>query len=162
MAILWSRGIDTTVDRIREEIGWPYDDGATSYDDLRGALARHGVRFSSPFLNANRELYTLLDRGHIAFVLIQSGLVDKTPGNPAANMVGRYYDDDEGHYVIVKGYSLDHRYLVVYDPYPVDWDSNSLRYGDGVTQIGKDRYYPTDEVLAALKTREVIEIYPGT
>jgi hypothetical protein len=162
MAILWARGLDTTVDQIREEIGWPYDDGATSYDDLRGSLARHGVRFSSPFLTANRELYSLLDKGHIAFLLIQSGLIDTTPGNPAANMVGRYYDDDEGHYVIVKGYSLDHRYLVVYDPYPVDWESNSLRYGDGITQIGKDRYYPADQVFAALKTREVIEIYPGT
>ena len=162
MAILWARGIDTTVDQIRAEIGWPYEDGATSYDDLRGALSRHGVRFSSPFLTATRGLYSLLDRGHIAFILVQSGMIDRTQGNPATNMVGRYYDDDEGHYVIVKGYSLDHRYLVVYDPYPVDWESNSLRYGDGVTQIGKDRYYPTDEVFAALKTREVIEIYPGT
>jgi hypothetical protein len=162
MAILWARGIDTTVDRIRAEIGWPYEDGATSYDDLRSALSRHGVRFSSPYITANRALYSLLDRGHIAFVLLQSGMIDKAQGNPAANMVGRYYDDDEGHYVIVKGYSLDHRFLVVYDPYPVDWESNSLRYGDGVTQIGKDRYYPTDQVFAALKTREVIEIYPGT
>jgi hypothetical protein len=162
MAILWARGVDTAVDQIRQEIGWPYDDGATSYDDLRGALARHGVRFASPFLKANRELYSLLDRGHIAFLLIQSGLIDRTTGNPATNMVGRYYEDDEGHYVIVKGYSLDHRYLVVYDPYPVDWEANSLRYGDGVTQIGKDRYYPADQVFAALKTREVIEISPGT
>lgn len=160
MAILWSKGKDFTVDEIREEIGWPYDDGATSYDNLRDELARHGVRFSSPFLAGTRSLYSILDRGHIAFVLIQSGMIAKTEGNPATNMVGRYYDDDEGHYLIVKGYSLDHRYLVVYDPYPVDWESDSLRYGDGVTRIGKDRYYPTDQLFAALKTPEVIEIYP--
>ena len=161
MAILWAQGRDFAVDQIRQEIGWPYEDGSTSYDNLRASLARHGVRYASPILSGARALFSLLDRGHIAFILIQSGLVARATGNPATNPVGRYYDDDAGHYVIVKGYSLDHRYLVVYDPYPADWESNSLRYGDGVTQIGKDRYYATNQVLTALKTPEVIEIFPG-
>jgi hypothetical protein len=161
MAILWARGEDIAVDAIRQEIGWPYQDGATSLDDLRGALSRHAVRYQSPRLASSRSLFSLIDRGHIAFLLIQSGTIARAEGNPAATTVGRYYDDDEGHYVIAKGYSLDHRYVVVYDPYPVSWESNSLRYADGVTMIGKDRYYPVDEVFSALKTREVVEIFPG-
>jgi hypothetical protein len=51
---------------------------------------------------------------------------------------------------------------VVYDPYPVDWDTNALRYSDGATMIGKNRYYPAADLFAALKTRDVIEVSPET
>lgn len=67
-------------------------------------------------------------------------------------------DDDGGHYILVKGYSLDRRYFVVYDPYPADWEKNSLRYEDGVTMIGKNRYYRSTQLMAALKTRKSIEV----
>ncbi len=66
-----------------------------------------------------------MDRGHIALVLVQSGIIEKVQGDPVSDLVGRYYDDDEGHYVLVKGYTLDKGFFVVYDPYPVDWESNS-------------------------------------
>ena len=91
-------------------------------------------------------------------MLIQSGGIEKVDGDPATNLVGRYYDDDLGHYVLVKGYSLDKGYFVVYDPYPVDWESNSLRYADEVTMIGKNRYYPARQLFGALKTRMVLEV----
>ncbi len=162
MAILWSRGEDVPVEAVREEIGWPYEDGSTSFDDLQAVLQRHKVRVTSPTLSSPRSLVDVLDRGHIVFVLIQSGAISKSSGDPSATIVGRYYDDDEGHYVIVKGYSLDHRFFVVYDPYPVDWETNALRYADGATMIGKNRYYSSAELFAALKTRSVIEVFPGT
>ena len=162
MAILFSRGQDFPVETIRDEIGFPYEDGSTSFDDLRGSLQRHGVHSGMPTLSTPRTLTDIVDRGHIALVLIQTGNITKTAGDPRRDLVGRYYDDDEGHYVIVKGYSLDRRYFVVYDPYPVDWDSNSLRYGDGTTMIGKNRYYPASELFASLKTPTVIEVSPET
>lgn len=162
MAILWARGQDIPVESIRGEIGWPYEDGATSFDDLLGALRRHRVQTSTPSISSPSGLVSVLDRGHIAMVLIRSGLIPKVQGDPSRNLVGRYYDDDEGHYVIVKGYSLDRRYFVVYDPYPVDWDTNALRYSDGATMIGKNRYYPAADLFAALKTRDVIEVSPET
>jgi hypothetical protein len=162
MAILWARGQDVSVQAIRDEIGWPYEDGSTSFDDLRSSLQRHGVHSATPSLATPRALADIVDRGHIAFVLIQTGSISRTEGDPSRDLVGRYYDDDEGHYVIVKGYSLDHRYFIVYDPYPVDWDTNALRYADGATMIGKNRYYPSDELFTALKTRTVIEVAPET
>jgi hypothetical protein len=58
----------------------------------------------------------------------------------------------------VKGYTLDKGYFVVYDPYPVDWESNSLRYGDDVSMIGKNRYYPADQLFKALRTPLVLEV----
>jgi hypothetical protein len=160
MAILWARGKDIPVQQIRAEIGYPNDDGGTSFDDLGGSLGRHGVSYRSPTLSSPRDLVSILDHGHLAFVLIQSGDIQKVKGDPTANLVGRYYDDDEGHYVLVKGYSLDWNYFVVYDPYPVDWESNSLRYADEVTMIGKNRYYSAPQLFDALKTRMVIEVTP--
>jgi len=159
MAIFWSRGLDIPVQAIRDEIGYPYDDGAVSFDNLTDALARHRVKFSAPQLAGPDDLRKILDRGHLAVVLIQSGDIQKVRGNPVTNLVGRYYDDDEGHYVLVKGYTLDNGFFVVYDPYPVDWESNSLRYGDDVSPIGKNRFLPADQLFDALKTQVVIEVW---
>jgi hypothetical protein len=159
MAVLWARGQDVPVQTIRDEIGYPYDDGAVSFDNLTDALGRHRVKFTLPELGGPGDLRKILDRGHLAVVLIQSGDIQKVHGDPVTNLVGRYYDDDEGHYVLVKGYTLDNGFFVVYDPYPVDWESNSLRYGDNVSMIGKNRYLPADQVFDALKTSVVIEVW---
>ena len=161
MAILWSRGQDIPVQNIREEIGYPYDDGAVSFDNLRDALGRHKVPFAVPQLAGPADLRTILDRGHIALVLVQSGIIAKVQGDPVSDLVGRYYDDDEGHYVLVKGYTLDKGFFVVYDPYPVDWESNSMRYEDDVSMIGKNRYYPAQQLFNALKTPLVLEVSPN-
>jgi hypothetical protein len=158
MSILWARGLDVPVQEIRSEIGYPYDDGATSFDDLRESLGRHRISYRSPTLSGPRDLVGILDHGHLALVLIQSGGIEKVAGDPASNLVGRYYDDDLGHYILVKGYSLDKGYFVVYDPYPVDWESNSMRYSDDISPIGKNRYYPAQELFAALKTKMVLEV----
>ena|SRR5208337_4083296 len=158
MAILWAQGQDIPVQDIREEIGYPYDDGAVSFDNLSASLGRHKVPFMTPQLAEPADLRKIVDRGHIALVLIQSGSIEKVQGDPVTDLVGRYYDDDEGHYVLVKGYTLDNSFFVVYDPYPVDWESNSLRYEDDVSMIGKNRYYPADELFSALKTPLVLEV----
>ena len=158
MAVLWALGKDIPVQDIREEIGYPYDDGAVSFDNLSAALGQHKVSFGTPQLSGPADLRKIVDRGHIAVLLIQTGDIDKVEGDPVNDLVGRYYDDDEGHYILVKGYTLDRRYFVVYDPYPVDWGSNSLRYGDNVSMIGKNRYYPADQLFSALKTPLVLEV----
>jgi hypothetical protein len=158
MSILWARGLDVPVQEIRSEIGYPYDDGATSFDDLRESLERHRVTYRSPTLLGPQDLVNVLDQGHLALVLIQSGGIAKVAGDPAANLVGRYYDDDLGHYILVKGYSLDRGYFVVYDPYPVDWETNSMRYPDDISPIGKNRYYPARQLFEALKTKMILEV----
>jgi len=158
MAVLWARGQDIPVQDIREEIGYPYDDGAVSFDNISAALGQHKVPFATPQLGGPADLRKIVDRGHIAVLLIQTGDIDKVEGDPVTDLVGRYYDDDEGHYILVKGYTLDRRYFVVYDPYPVDWESNSLRYGDNISMIGKNRYYPADQLFNALKTPLALEV----
>ena len=158
MAILWSRGQDIPVQNIRREIGYPYDDGAVSFDNLRDALGRHRIPFAVPQLSGPDALMKIVDRGHIALVLIQSGNIEKVRGDPVTNLVGRYYNDDEGHYVLVKGYTLDRAFFIVYDPYPVDWESNRMRYADDVSMIGKNRYYSAPQLFNALKTPLALEV----
>ena len=60
--------------------------------------------------------------------------------------------------MIIKGYTVDGKYLVVYDPVPSDWVSNSKRHADGVSMMGRNRYYPVDEIFGALRRHDVIEI----
>ncbi|HEY9593877.1 MAG TPA: hypothetical protein VHE79_05330 [Spirochaetia bacterium] len=43
----------------------------------------------------------------------------------------------------------------------MDWGSNSLRYADDVSMIGKNRYYSASQLFAAMKTRMVIEVSPS-
>jgi hypothetical protein len=77
-------------------------------------------------------------------------------GGPRWDLFGRYYD--YGRYVLAKGYCLDRNYFVVYDPYPADWDDNGLRYDDGRTMIGKNRYYQARQVVTSLKAGNLLEV----
>lgn len=103
---------------------------------------------------------SVLDRGHIALVLVDAGAIPVTRSDPVNDVRGRYYDDDGGHFLVVKGYSIDRKYFVVYDPYPSDWDSNAIRYEDEVTMIGKNRFYAANELVRAMKSSTVIEVFP--
>ena len=74
------------------------------------------------------------------------------------NLFGQYYIDSGGHYLMIKGYSLDKRYFVVYDPIPSDWVANSKRYADGMSMYGRNRYYDVDELFTSLRAPQVLEI----
>jgi len=63
-----------------------------------------------------------------------------------------------GHYVLVKGYSLDRKWLVVYDPIPSDWSANSVRYADGISMIGRNRYYAAAQLFATIRRPSVLVI----
>ncbi len=158
MSILWARGNDVPVKDIRAEIGWPSANGGTSLEDLQAALNRHRIAWKATPVRGVPDLVAVLKRGHLALMLIRSGGIARVKGDPRKNLFGRYYDYEDGHYVLAKGYSLDRNYFVVYDPYPADWDDNDLRYDDGKTMIGKNRYYPARQVLTALKADTVLEV----
>jgi hypothetical protein len=75
-------------------------------------------------------------------------------------MFGKYYNDEVGHYIIIKGYSLNGEYFVSYDPIPNDWTVNSFRYGDELSMVGRNRYYNSREILRSLRSYEMI-VVPG-
>ncbi len=157
MSIGWAKGIYVPVSRIRREIGWS-GNGSTSFIDLKRALTKFNVNITNPPVQSVRDIIDIIDHGNIAIILYYSGGIRWAKGHPENDLFGRYYNDSVGHYIIIKGYSEDKRYFIVYDPVPSDWGSNSKRYGDGISMLGRNRYYPVNEIFNSLRRRDVIEI----
>lgn len=158
MAVQWARGLPVDVVTVRGLMGWE-GNGATSLQDMGQVLNYYAVGWKSTVLAGPRQLFDILDSGHLVAVSYDmAGLAEVA--DPAHNLLGQHYSDQGGHYLILKGYSLDRRYVVVYDPIPSDWGSNSRRYGDGHTMLGRNRYFPVDQLWPALRSRNCIEIFP--
>ena len=66
--------------------------------------------------------------------------------------VDRFHDETGGHFIIIKGYREvdDQLFFEVYDPY--SWTET---YPDGAYK-GQDRYYRSEEVIAALDTPPIV------
>jgi PKD repeat protein len=161
MASYWATEINTSVASIRSEIGMPFSSGAVDFEHMVKPLRQRGVQFLLRSVSSEKDIMNVIDRGNIGILLIHTSHIERTRGNRVENIVGRYYTDSVGHYIIVKGYTLDKRYFIVYDPIPSDWNSNSTRYADGVSMLGKNRYYPVKQVIRAMRQGEMFEIYPN-
>lgn len=159
MCIAFSTGEYVPVSAIRQFVGWREDaDGGTSFGDLLSGMQQHGVPATFRFIDSENDLFRIVDAGNVAVVLYRSGAVVPVSGDPRGNSFGRFYNDDVGHYVVVKGYTRDRRYFIVYDPMPHDWGANSFRQADGVSMIGRNRFYPVSDIMNSLRTRRIIEV----
>ena len=105
-----------------------------------------------------QDFIDIIDSGNIAIVLFNMGEIERVKGKKQYDLFGSYYNEDGGHYVIIKGYSLNRKYLVVNDPMPGDWWRNSERYDDGESMIGRNRYYSVENMLKAMRMDSVLEI----
>ena len=157
MVIHWATGGDVTVRTIREEIGKPNGSRATSLAHLKRAVDRHGVRAQYTVLSSPGELRALVDRGSVAILWIHTGRIRKPQGDVTRTVKGRYYDDECGHYIVLKGYT-DNGYFIVHDPIPGDWTTNTVRYPDG-SMLGRNRWFHAPELWRSLMDRRVIEVF---
>lgn len=155
MGIGWALGKYVSVSEVRGQIGWE-GDGSTSFEDLITTLARNDVTAYLKSVNSVDDICDLIDRNKIAIILYFTGGITSVKGDPGEDLVGQYYIDAVGHYIIIKGYSKDKDYFVVYDPIPSDWATNSKRYDDGISMIGRNRYYPAKELFDSLRRKEII------
>ncbi len=158
MAIQWSTGTNIDVKGIRKQIGMPNKDGAIGFNHMSSIFGRYKMRTRMQTLHSPEEIFQIIDSGDIAIVLFDSGKIKKTNSDIQKTLFDRYYDDSVGHYIIIKGYSLNKTYFVTYDPIPGDWWRNKVRYSDGVSMIGKNRYFSAKEVFGALKTHTILVI----
>ncbi len=156
-AISWATGTYVAVSAIRQELGWS-GNGGVNFEDIMKEMDRHRVQSSLVHVSSVQDIFDIIDRGNIAIFLYNSGGPQFTKGRPGEDLFGKYYYDEVGHYSIIKGYSLDKKYFVVYDPIPSDWVSNGFRYSDGISMIGRNRYYGARETFASLSRFDVIEI----
>jgi PKD repeat protein len=157
MAIAWALGDYFPVVSVRESIGWQ-GDGATSFEDLIKVIKAKNIPASIQPLRSVQNIKDVIDSGSIAIVLFRTDGVRTTRSDPATNLYDKYYNDTVGHYIVIKGYSLNEQYLVIHDPSPSDWGANSFRYGDELSMIGRNRYYQTPELLKSLRRADMIVV----
>lgn len=157
MGISWATGSYVPVSTIRQEVGWS-GNGGTNFSSLGQSLKNHGVAYNDREITGADDIFPMIDQDHIVIILHNSGRITSRGESVSASNFGRYYTDSVSHYIIIKGYSTDKKYFIVYDPLPSDWISNSLRYTDGISMLGRNRYYPVSEVIRALRTHRVLEV----
>jgi len=161
MAISWAAEKYFAVYAVRQAIGYR-GDGGTSFDELMKVIQSQGVKASIQPLRTAQNVMDVIDSGGIAIILFHTGGVSTSKGNPATDLFGKYYNDSVGHYVVVKGYSYGGEYFVIHDPIPNDWSSNSFRYDDEISMIGRNRYFSASEVIRALRRNEMIVVQGPT
>ncbi|MDR1239354.1 MAG: PKD domain-containing protein [Treponema sp.] len=157
MAISWSLGKYFPVSSVRQAVGWQ-GDGGTSFEELLRVIRAEGSSASVLPLRSAQNVKDVIDAGNIAIVLFRTDGVATSRQDPAADLFGKYYNDTVGHYIVVKGYSLNGEYFVIHDPIPSDWGTNSFRYPDEVSMVGRNRYYSAQELIRALRRADMIVV----
>ena len=152
MAIKFQSGrINVPVNRVRKYIGNPYPEGATSFDNLKGALRFFGAKYRTVDLSSITKIDSLLKKDSVIIVLIH-------PFKISMGLNERYYnyaeDNKFSHYIVLKGsieknlYDLEelpNNYYIVHDPIPG----------------GRNRYYRKTELYLSLRTHLGIEVFKG-
>jgi hypothetical protein len=158
MGINWATGRSLSVIGVRQAVGWE-GSGAVSMEQLAAVCRSEGVDAQIAGLRRPADIFDMLEEGRLLIVSYEMAGLSPTV-DPVHDLMGQYYTDRGGHYLAIKGYSLDRRWVVVHDPIPSDWALNALRYPDGASMIGRNRYYPIDELWPALNARQALAITP--
>ena len=146
MAMNWiDEDFEETAEEAREEHllngGWWYTSTISQYFDSRD------VDYSFMLLEDDgkgiEDLTGVIDEENIAILCVNMNYITKET-DPNLR-VHRFYDYDDGHFIVVKGYAEvdDNLYFEVYDPN--NW---SKTYEDGMP-MGQDRYYLAEELFDA-------------
>jgi LysM repeat protein len=158
MAIGWALGKYFPVSSVRQAVGWQ-GEGGTSFEELLRVIRAEGAAASVQPLRSVQHVKDLIDAGNIAVVLFRTDGVATSRSDPASDLFGKYYHDTVGHYIVIKGYSLNGEYFVIHDPIPSDWGTNSFRYPDEVSMVGRNRYYSAQELLRSLRRSDMIVVF---
>lgn len=135
MAIEWSTGIEISVERVRNYIGWPQPDGGVSLYDVLTSLLHYGANASYYRPESLEDILNVLDEGSLIIFLYPTDVVSVSDGS----QYGRTYEFNGGHYSVIRDYYGD--FFVVNDPMP-----------DGI-----DRLYAIDEIYKCLELVIVVE-----
>jgi LysM repeat protein len=157
MAISWGTGRYFPVSTVRQAVGWQ-GDGGTSFEELLAVIKREGIDASIKTLRSVQDIRDVIDSGAVAIVVFRTDGIKTSRSDPASSLFDKYYTDSVGHYIIIKGYSLNEEYFVIHDPIPSDWGRNSFRYEDEISMIGRNRYYSAKELLTSLRRPNMIVI----
>lgn len=148
MAMKWlEKDYEETVEEAREEQlmsgGWWYTSNISQYFDDRDVEYSHMMLELGDMEKAIEDLKGVIDDEKIAILCVDMGYIAKE--SDASLRINRFYDYDDGHFLIVKGYAEidDVVYFEMYDP-----NTWGMVYEDE-TPMGKDRYYLAEELIDA-------------
>lgn len=143
MAIKWHKNsyiniptVDTIRSRHPRNNGWWYT------SDIQESLDHYNIPYAIHSIEKEDDLKRCLERGNIILLCMEMKWITYAR-HP---FYDRFYNFDSGHFLIVKGYSDDGQYFIVYDPN--SWGGDY--YEDG-TMMGRNRYYRRKELLHAVK-----------
>jgi murein DD-endopeptidase MepM/ murein hydrolase activator NlpD len=159
MGISWGTGKYFPVSAVRQAIGWQ-GNGGTGFEELLKVIQSQDVSADLQPIRTMQDIKNVIDSGSIAIILFLTDGVKTARRDPGYDLFGKYYNDSVGHYVVVKGYSVNDEYLVIHDPIPSDWSANSFRYADEISMMGRNRYFNTNEILRSLRRHDMI-VVPG-
>lgn len=139
MAAKWSfKNFPESVEIARDSA--PNDGGWWYINNIYDFLAKNSIpTICEPNFTIEKAL-SQLDSGSILVVNINTGDITRNPNDE--ERTGKFYDENTGHFIVLKGYRIvdNKTYFEVYDP------NNYNRYYDDGTEKGKDRYYLATEV----------------
>jgi hypothetical protein len=159
MALEWAKGYELPVSEVRRMIGWRGAGGVT-LEEMSEVLSQYEVNNRVVPVDSPQDIFAILEAGNLVGLVYDMAGLEEVK-DPVNNLLGQYYTDRGGHYLAVKGYSLDKQYFIIYDPIPADWTENDQRYHDQESMWGRNRYYPAEELFEALRRNTVIEIFPA-
>jgi len=140
MALKWyNRNFSKTAEDARntylENGGWWTTTDVTNY------LRLNNTRYSVINSSGEGTLKNTLKQGNIAILCIDTSYLRYNANSE--QRVGRFYDYQGGHFIVIKGYIVvdGKTYFEVYDPN--NWDET---YSDGQAK-GQDRYYDSTELM---------------
>lgn len=140
MAIRWYTSREIPVSEIRNLS--PRDNGWWYTTDVSNALDAFGVPYAIHPVADAADIQACLKRGHIVILCAEM----KWIGFNRQPFYGRFYSYDSGHFFVVKGISNDGRYFAAYDPNA--WSGD---YDEQGVMLGRNRYYPSSEVMDAIR-----------
>lgn len=162
MSIGWAKEQYVPVIDLRKYIGWDTPTiGAVNLNQQLHILEKFDVNAEIRTINSAQDIYDVLDEGGIVIFGYNVGPISVTDLAEASDdLTGKYYIDDCGHYSVISGYTTDGRYFLVQDPLPADWFGNNFRYNDGISMIGRNRYFSVPELMRSLVMWQMIAIFP--
>ncbi|WP_234117679.1 cysteine peptidase family C39 domain-containing protein [Clostridium hydrogenum] len=139
---------------------WYYPNFSKTAEDARNTYLENGGWWKTSdvtnYLSLNNANYSVvnntgesllkynLQQGNILILCVDTSYLNYNSNQK--QRVGRFYDYEGGHFIVVKGYIVvdGKTYFETYDPN--NWDET---YSDGQPK-GKDRYYASQQLMNAM------------
>lgn len=144
MAMKWkNKDLSITAEDIRNKY-LLQDDNGMELSQIASCLKENSVNIRFLYDVTEEKLKNELKAGNIVIVGMNMSYISYNMVNE--ERVGKYFEGDYFHYIVIKGYKVvdDKLYFETYDP-----GSFNYKYIDG-TPIGKDRYYLVGELIRAI------------